>query len=113
MQALWRLARSGSAAPDASVIAQLQTRGAALGVSLAQLLEDPSLEHGAAGTSGALAVAGLAAALTHDTPPAALFGSAVASHGGVPKVQLCRKLPIRVFTLDPATGRRTIHCRPR
>lgn len=38
MQALWRLARSGSAAPDALVIAQLQMRGAALGVALALLL---------------------------------------------------------------------------
>jgi hypothetical protein len=38
VQALWRLARSGSAAPDALVIAQLQTRGAALGVALALLL---------------------------------------------------------------------------
>ena len=37
-QALWRLARSGSAAPDALVIAQLQTRGATLGVALALLL---------------------------------------------------------------------------
>ena len=38
VQALWRLARSGSAAPDALVIAQLQTRGAQLGVVLALLL---------------------------------------------------------------------------
>lgn len=38
LQALWRLARSGSAAPDASVIAQLQTRGATLGVALSALL---------------------------------------------------------------------------
>ncbi len=32
-------------------------------------------------------VVGLAAAVTHDTPAAALMGSAIASHGGVPQVR--------------------------
>ncbi len=88
-QALWRLARSGVAAADATVIAQLQCRGAALAVALTALLEDPNLGASAAGTNGLLAVVGLAAAVTHDTPTAALMGSAVASHGGVPKVGDC------------------------
>lgn len=48
--------------------------------------EDPGLEYGAAGAAGALSVVGLTAAVTHDTPAAALFGSAVAAHGGIPKV---------------------------
>lgn len=85
-QALWRLARSGVAAADATVIAQLQCRGAALAAALTALLEDPHLGASAAGANGLLAVVGLAAAVTHDTPTAALMGSAVASHGGVPKV---------------------------
>jgi hypothetical protein len=49
--------------------------------------EDQDLEHGAAGVAGALSVVGLAAAATHDTPTGALLGSAVAAHGGIPKVQ--------------------------
>lgn len=85
-QALWRLARSGVAAADATVIAQLQTRGAGLAAALVSLLEDPRLGASAAGMRGVLAVVGLSAAVTHDTPAAALMGSAVASQGGVPKV---------------------------
>ena len=48
--------------------------------------EDQELEHGAAGAAGALSVVGLAAAITHDTPTGALLGTAVAAHGGAPKV---------------------------
>jgi len=83
-EVLWRLCRSVTRpADDALIVAQLQARGKALAAILVELLEHPELENpqGEAGAMSPLAVAGLAAMVSHETPSATHLGNQLAKTG--------------------------------